>query len=78
LPSPPLDIYLRYQKFILAAEEEEADNATEISVESLPATEESEESQLPPPTILPNHAQPSILGHLQDCVATFVGWLLDT
>jgi hypothetical protein len=75
LPAPPLDIYLRYQKFLLTVEEEEAENATEISVESLPATEES---QLPPPTILPNHAQPSILGHLQDCVAAFVGWLLDT
>jgi hypothetical protein len=40
----------------LTAEEEEADNATEVAVEGLPATEESEESQIPPPTNLPNEA----------------------
>jgi len=81
LPAPPLDIYLQYQKFLLTAEEEKADNVTEVSVEGLPATEEPEESQVPPPTILPNHAQPSIkdiLGYLQDYVATFLSWLLDT
>ena len=66
--------------FLLIAEEEEANSAAEVSMEGLSATEESEESQLPPPTIFSSYAWPSLkdmLGYLQDYVATVVGWLRD-
>ncbi|KIM46624.1 hypothetical protein M413DRAFT_440237 [Hebeloma cylindrosporum] len=73
LPAPPLDVYLRFQKFMLIAEEEEGDNANEVPAD-LPATEESE---APLPTSHPLSSIKDALGYLQDCVAKFVGWLLE-
>ena len=85
LPAPPLDVYLRYQKFLLTEEERErehreADNVTKVSAKALLALKTQE---LPPPTAMPDLApsQPYVkdmLGYLQDYVAMFVGWVLDT
>jgi hypothetical protein len=81
LPAPPLDVYLQYQMFLLTAEEQEANNATEVSTErGLLATKSQ---QPPPPTVTPDRDRPQVslnyvLRYPQDYVASFIGWLLDT
>ena len=94
LPAPPLDVYLRYQKFLLSAEEherqeqehqeeqkrQEADDAITVSAKALLATDAQE---LPPPIAIPDLApsqssMKGMLGYLQDYVAMLLGWLLDT
>jgi hypothetical protein len=82
LPTPPLDVYLRYQKILLTVEEEErwdADDAIEALAKEWLAIEAQ---QLPPPTVpdlAPSRSSvKDMLGYLQDYVAMLVGWLLDT
>ena len=78
LPAPPLDVYLRYQNFLLVVEEREHRNAITASAEGLLATEVE---QLPPPMVpdlAPSQSSvKDMLGYLQDHVAMFVGWLLE-
>jgi len=63
---------------LLAAEEQEANGATQVPMNlGLLATE----AQLSTPNVMPDHTQSFVkdaLGYLQDYVAAFVGWLLDT
>lgn len=79
LLAPPLDIYLQYQKMLLSAEAQEANDAIQVPTNLGLLTTEAK--RLPPPTVMLDRAQSSVkygLGCLQDYVATFIGWLLDT
>jgi len=64
---------------LLAAEEQEANGAIQVPMNlGLVATEAQPPS---PPNVMPDRAQSFVkdaLGYLQDYVAAFVGWLLDT
>jgi hypothetical protein len=64
---------------LLSAEAQEANDAIQVPMNLGLLTTEAQ--QLPPLTVIPDRAQSSLkyaLGCLQDYVATFVGWLLDT
>ena len=79
LPAPPLDVYLRYQKILLAVEERECSEVDD-AIKGLLAMEARE---LPPPTAIPDRTPnqsffKDMLRYLQDYVAVFVCWLLNT
>ena len=83
MPAAPLDVYLRYQKILLTVEERESGEADDVIGASAKAFLAMEAQELPPPTAIPD-LTPSqslveeMLGYLQDYVAVFVGWVLDT
>jgi hypothetical protein len=64
---------------LLAAEEQETNDAIQVPMNlGLLVTEAQ---RLPAPVVMPDRAQSSMrdtLGYLQNYVATFVGWLLNT
>jgi hypothetical protein len=64
---------------LLSAEAQEENDATQPPMNlGLPT---AEAKRLLPPTVMLDRAQSSVkfgLGCLQDYVATFIGWLLDT
>ena len=86
LPAPPLDVYLRYQKILLTEEEKESPEIGDLAKAFLAM----EARELLPPTTntIPDLAlgQSSVnespikgmLAYLQDYVAVFIGWLVDT
>ena len=88
MPAPPLDVYLRYQKILLTVEERESpDDEIGDLAKAFLAMEARE--LLPPTTnTIPDLTlgQSSVnessikgmLGYLQDYVAVFIGWLVDT
>jgi len=62
--------------FLLTAEEQEANDTAEVSAKGLLATDQQPTLQ----TITPDRAQLSLkdmLGYPQNCVASFISWLLD-
>ncbi|KIM46666.1 hypothetical protein M413DRAFT_440266 [Hebeloma cylindrosporum] len=83
LPAPPLKVYLRYQKILLTIEEQEGREAGDAIDPSMQASLLAEAQQLPPPIVTPDRASSqssvtNILGYLQDYVAVFIGWLLNS
>ena len=86
MPAPPLDVYLRYQKILLTEEEKESPEIGDLAKAFLAM----EARELLPPTTntIPDLAlgQSSVnespikgmLAYLQDYVAVFIGWLVDT
>ena len=64
---------------LLAAEEQETNDAIQVPMNLGLLTTEAQ--RLPPPVVMPDFPQSSVkdtLGYIQNYVATFIGWLLDT